>query len=235
MQTFFHAIHQLNWSLVEEYQTGTYTKNLSRADLSDIAKKLPRLTAWCNDLEGCLEIKASIIDQYKISSTEFGRAKKLVESNYEFVSFIGIELPLKRSGIEDWLAVYKAHQIMMEMPRHDDSLGAVLSPSQIMRDMPSTIDAIASACECCLQHISIEAFIDIFCVFECGCHGNYAEYYCSFYKTEIGMAKNHISDIEQRREYIRYLIIKTNFKPCTKKGLSMLGQHKILIELGKLN
>ena len=85
----------------------------------------------------------------------------------------------------------------------------------------------------CIDNISIEAFIDIFCVYECGRNGNYCEYYKQFLSTEIQLTKFHKQDIEERKEYIRYLLTKSNFEFCAIKRLQILGQTQTLQELAQ--
>ena len=99
LRGFLDEVHQLNNALALEYQTGTYTNLLSRADLDNISDLLPQHSRWVSDKESCLIIKSKIMTTYLISSAEFGRAKRMVESHYQFAKKIGIDIPLRCSTV----------------------------------------------------------------------------------------------------------------------------------------
>lgn len=224
-------VHDLNNSLHCEYRTGTYTKKLSRAELSEIAAKLPHYSFWKEDLDTCLEAKKKIRLEYGITSTEFGRAKTLIESNYEMAAEIGLELPLKYATVCDWLTVYKAH-LNTESGKPASSTGLCFPSSDTdMQEIASELRRLNEAVIYCMGHISIEAFLDIACVYECGRHGDYCEFYIQAIHREIRLANTHLKNTRDRKEYIRHIVSKTNFVRCTLKGLRMLKQNSILGEL----
>lgn len=78
--------------LADEYRFETYTNNLSRADIFQIAKQLPNRNEWSN--EEFEEIKSNIRSQYKISSNEFCKVCNLIQHNYETAYFINVDLNL---------------------------------------------------------------------------------------------------------------------------------------------
>lgn len=72
---------KLNSYLLEEYSTGTFTKNLSRHDISLIAEKLPPREEWGGDFFNA--IKDEIRQQFKISNREFSSALNLIQSSHD--------------------------------------------------------------------------------------------------------------------------------------------------------
>ena len=78
--------------IIEEYQKKSFTKNLSRYDLSIIAQRLPNINEWKND--SFKEIKDNIKKEYDISSNELSKAINIIKNHYEFGYFIGIVPPL---------------------------------------------------------------------------------------------------------------------------------------------
>lgn len=78
--------------IIEEYQKKSFTKNLSRYDLSIIAQRLPNINEWKND--SFKEIKDNIKKEYDISSNELSKAINIIKNHYEFGYFIGTVPPL---------------------------------------------------------------------------------------------------------------------------------------------
>ncbi len=227
-------VHDLNQSLSKEYRTGTYTKKLSRYDLVNIAKKLPAHRRWQDSLPMCLEVKQRIREEYDISSGEFGKAKSLIELNYELAAEIGIELPLKVSKTRDWIEVNKAYVIASRGEWNSSVRSTcILASSDIaIGEVINLVQDLAEATRYCLEHISIEAFIDIASVYEYGRYTSYCEDYTSYFNGEKNIAKAHYLAPDERFEYIRNLLKKNNFKRYIFRGLKMLKQRTILVELG---
>lgn len=86
------TLHYFTGYLADEYRFETYTNNLSRADIFQIAKQLPNRTEWSSD--EFKKIKSRIMSQYKISSNEFSKACNLIQRNYETAYFINIDLSI---------------------------------------------------------------------------------------------------------------------------------------------
>ncbi|MBP4047460.1 hypothetical protein [Chromobacterium violaceum] len=84
--------------ILDEYSLGTYTKNLSRKDIEDIAKFLPEHTYWID--EEFISIKKKIKDKYKIGSKELTETINLIKKHKEFSVFIGIENKISEVTIE---------------------------------------------------------------------------------------------------------------------------------------
>jgi hypothetical protein len=86
------TLHYFIGYLSDEYRFDTYTKNLSRADIFNIAKQLPDRSDWSN--EEFKAIKAALISQYQISSNELCKACNLIQENYETAYFVKKDLTL---------------------------------------------------------------------------------------------------------------------------------------------
>lgn len=75
--------------LCEEYKIGTFTKNLSREDLWNIASVLPERNKWG---EACFtNAKEKVKDEYKIGSKEFTEALNIIQNHREFCALIKME------------------------------------------------------------------------------------------------------------------------------------------------
>lgn len=88
MPIFDELISNLYY-LSEEYKIGSFTKNLSREDLWNIAIALPERNRWRED---CFtNAKEKIKSEYKIGSKEFAEALNIIQNHREFCSLIKME------------------------------------------------------------------------------------------------------------------------------------------------
>ncbi|MFG0904922.1 hypothetical protein [Photobacterium damselae] len=86
-------LFELTSYLIDEYSVGSFTKKLSRFQLLELSNDLPYRDSWktidFNHVKSRLRIK------YGLSSNDFSKAVKIIESNYEMSKLIGIIKPLK--------------------------------------------------------------------------------------------------------------------------------------------
>jgi hypothetical protein len=92
IKNFTKIIEKASKELVHEYTLGTFTANLSRADIHDISLRLPAHENWKNSKFS--NTKEAIINKYSISNSEFSKAVNLIKSHYEFSQNIEIRTPL---------------------------------------------------------------------------------------------------------------------------------------------
>lgn len=78
----------LLYHLQKEYKTGTFTKDLSREQLDEISKVLPKPKEFANKIK---ETKEVIKAKYQIGSNKFDEALSLIKRNREFSYNIGKE------------------------------------------------------------------------------------------------------------------------------------------------
>lgn len=78
--------------LCGEYGVGTFTKNLSREDIKDIAKMLPPREQWRDEIFSAC--KEKIKNKYLIGSKEFSNALNIIQGHMEFCTYIGMEIKL---------------------------------------------------------------------------------------------------------------------------------------------
>jgi hypothetical protein len=210
--------------LVSEYETGTYTNISSRKVIEDISHLMPLDADWKIENKRCKEIKREIINKFSISSNEFGRIKIIIDSHYEFSRNVGLLKQLKYSDLNDWLEFLNAYAMSKN---HDEFDGGLDDMEMIVESITDHNNAVKH----CMANISINAFIDIACVVECGRHGDYCEYYESLIASEIGLENNHRNYECERVDYISYHLKLIRLKYFIVKGLKMLGQDSLLASL----
>lgn len=85
LDSTYHHLEELKI----EYECQTFTKSLSRNNIHDIAKQLPKHSEWT--LESFKDMKNSIKEEYKIGTKELSDAINIIKSHYEFCNLIGLE------------------------------------------------------------------------------------------------------------------------------------------------
>ena len=83
--------------LIDEYHCHTFTRNLSRHQIWEIAKKLPPKNRWTDDSFD--DIRNSLKKKYSISGKELSTAINLIKNHYEFAPLIDEHLALL--GLKD--------------------------------------------------------------------------------------------------------------------------------------
>lgn len=73
-------------SLVDEYKTKTFTKNLSRKDIEGIAQELPIFEEWSNP--SFSDIKKNLKAKLSIGSKELSEAIDIIKNHIEFKRYI---------------------------------------------------------------------------------------------------------------------------------------------------
>ncbi|URZ16709.1 hypothetical protein [Clostridium felsineum] len=85
MTKLFSRIDWLMWYLKKEYNTGTFTKDLSRAQLEEVSKLLPLPDEFDEKIK---EVKELVKKKYNIGSNKFDYALKIIRRHREFSSYM---------------------------------------------------------------------------------------------------------------------------------------------------
>lgn len=81
-----------------EYVLGTYTENLSRSDLREIAKRIGE--AAKEGKQALRSTQASICADFSLSGRQYRLAREQIDKHYEMSQLAGRELPLKALAVE---------------------------------------------------------------------------------------------------------------------------------------
>ncbi|EDU0614748.1 TPA: hypothetical protein N3A44_000310 [Salmonella enterica subsp. salamae serovar 53:z4,z24:-] len=95
------ALRELTELLSREYQTGTFTRRLSRNDLVNIAKRLPARSTWGES--DFAEIKTAIKAEYEIGSKELTLACNLIQKTRDTARMIGIQVSIPGLSGDDFI------------------------------------------------------------------------------------------------------------------------------------
>lgn len=85
----FEGLRLLLYHMQREYETGTFTKDLSREQLGEISKMLPRPQEFVDKIKA---VKEEVKAKYRIGSNKFDEALTIIRKNREFSCNMGKEL-----------------------------------------------------------------------------------------------------------------------------------------------
>lgn len=86
----FEKIEWDIWRTCKEYGTGTFTEELSRSQIEEISKLLPKKEKFNDEIKG---VKEKIKREYGLSSRKFDRVLKMIRRHREFSANMGVEKP----------------------------------------------------------------------------------------------------------------------------------------------
>lgn len=108
--------HDLNIELLEEYALNSHTPKLSRADLFEVAKRLPPRSKWGES--NFNDVKERIKAEFSIGSRELSRAIKIIQGHFELAQYIhatprlpNTSMPLLDLFLDCWVRLHDLDRI----------------------------------------------------------------------------------------------------------------------------
>ena len=92
LQRLLERLNRTMVDLVEEYRWGTFTRNLSRLQLRQLASELPAKAMWGEAFFG--QVRDDLKAKYKLSGNELTRAINLIQGRHEMAACIGAPVPI---------------------------------------------------------------------------------------------------------------------------------------------
>lgn len=101
LQESLDTLHQLNQWLSDEYNYGTFTSKLSRAEIFSISDRLPNKSEWRTP--DFSNLKLEIQAEYGLSNRDFSKAIDIIQTHYSLAPKIMEPIPLAGIREEDLL------------------------------------------------------------------------------------------------------------------------------------
>ncbi len=229
-------LHRLTSTLINEYQQGTYTKNLSREDIKEIAERLPVFEEW--KLDSFKTIKAEIKAEYKIGSAELAACIDLIKSHREFAPMIGMKVSLIVCDFDDLSVFFQCLEIINPLENYLDKPRIVAFDKEmfdeIIENMELDQENDSLAIIVCKEEIKLDSLIEIFALYEFGRYLNYSEYYEALYKEGLQSKPLYGAHDRELDTAIIHYTSKTNAHKHIVKSLKFLNQTEILSKLDEL-
>lgn len=130
LQQMLKELNQTLIDLIDEYRWRTFTANLSRLQLRQIALELPARSRWQESSFD--QVRDALKAKYKISSSELSRAIKLILQRHEMAAYIGVCVPIPGLSVavlahffDKWCAANDLQLVINPHSQH------IVSPSGI--------------------------------------------------------------------------------------------------------
>ncbi|SLM47414.1 conserved protein of unknown function [Nitrospira japonica] len=201
---------------VDERQTKTYTKDLSRNDLGTISKMLPPIDRWTDD--AFVKTKEEIKEAYGIGSNKFSDAINLIKNHRTMAARLGKEFDLL------YLTDHKLKLVVQEWkglhpPPDLNDLGTDFTNADF-EAMIGHAKKVEEVQKNILRFLSGDEIADLETVFYIGREAGF----CEFYERQLTLVRNKHKLNTNPAQEVRHLIEKVNFLEEIAKGLTILGK-----------
>jgi hypothetical protein len=205
-------LHQITQYLINEYQWGSYTKQLSRKNLFEIAYRLPERLNWGN--ESFRSIKEEIKKDFMIGSSELSESIRLIEKHYELAPLLGISMPLL--GVEENYILdffghwFKQHELLSDKAPTNYEISDWDS-DEVLKSIADDTKILAEVWESYKTNLTPEKLAGLFALFYFAHYLDFSECYIQTYSLHLQDAKVAFSTSERAvREQFFHLYNKTN-------------------------
>lgn len=231
LKELLEKLFRLNEELQREYRFGTFTKSLSRHDLSVIAERLPERGGWAED--AFTEIRAKIRRDYKLGSRECSDALNLIQRNYQFAAKIGIEFPLAYLREHDLFVFLDAWCINHDLGLYKAALDPLaeidLEPKewdieQIMDSRKELMGAVDSL----VDVLTIQMLSEIDALYYFAEDTRYSE---EFVEIRSHYLRDYEVNMNDFGHGLRHILEKTGALSKLMQSLYALGQHTLISKI----
>ncbi|MCG7375237.1 hypothetical protein MHL40_21540 [Pseudomonas luteola] len=216
-------LHRVNVFLCEEYNSGTFTSRLNRAQLYRIASELPKKSTWPSG--GLDSAKQKIINEYSLSNKDFSRALDKIKEHYYLSSLIGNPNPIL--GVADevlnkvldfWVILHPDHNKEKDpeiVTFSGSNFKSMLDDIKRSAKLKSEIWAEIS------DDLSIESLAGLRTLYYFEVNKKYVEIYPCIYMSQCAEL-NVLNEAELKNSFM-HILNKTNFMRSVLISLFSLG------------
>lgn len=236
LEGLLEDLFRLYDELDREYKRLTYTRSLSRHDLSEIAERLLPRNQWRN--AAFAGVRDGVKRDYELSSRECTAALKLIEGNYQLAAKIGMELPLAYLKEADlfffldvWcnqndIAVYK--ETWNPAAHADFDAGVWMVGEELGDDIAKSHEKLMADIVVLEQALTIEALSEIKALFYFSYDTTYSE---DFVRDRERYRNNYTTGLDQPREGIQELLEMVVAMQYILRSLHALGQNSLVSKI----
>lgn len=239
VRILLNELNHLLKELVGEYDLCTYTKTLSRAEISLISKSIPPINRWKEQV--FKEVKSEIKEIYKIGNAEFSTALDIIKSHRTFAHNIGINFDLKAATFEDlhvfldaWLLYHpdimkKRLENDYEKPISSFVSGKDIDANELYEGMIRRAKIVKEV----YDKLGIAAQADFSTLFYLARYNNYCENYDWIYDRELNELTHAQNNKIDAVEFLKHVLEKPNYIQNLSNSLIILSQDILLQNLKK--
>ncbi|MCW5260935.1 hypothetical protein D5045_12295 [Verminephrobacter eiseniae] len=226
-----HLLHELQCMsefLLKEYAWGTFTNNLSRHQLYEIAKQLPDRSTWSN--ESFALARDRVKDAYGLSSRELSTALDLIQKRHEMAHLIGVEVKipglthnLLTNVFDHWFKLHDREDFLLP-----PEPGIVSSSMPSLDELLMWSVRVRESAMVLSKEINPSDFAIFDALFYFHFEPQVSESFDIILKLKLGEMKRLASDQSEYADVIECLLEKKRFAEQMLKSLYFLGQRELL-------
>jgi len=213
---------------IDERRTGASTSRLSRRDLMWIAKTMPPLNRWTEDVFD--KQKQVVKEHFGLSNTQFSKALDVIKVNREMKALVGGETSLH--FLPDDLLVCVLQQWRKRHPRREPNQDPAIvifdkKTFEARREDTRIFGEVVTALEKLLTNEQIAELETIYYL-------GRDQWFPEFYDEEIkGTINKHVLQNDSRQQ-ILHLMTKANFLDAITAALPRLGRPSLAARISQL-
>ncbi|EHA1079774.1 hypothetical protein I8Y06_000557 [Photobacterium damselae] len=210
--------------LENEYKLNTYTANLSRYNLLQLAKDLPLRKDWGKD--EFLTIKSTWMSHKNLTKKEFSRACSKIQENRELSYEIGIELPLRAASDDDILWVMNLWSSYQKVINASDSTKP--TPNSVLAFARKRSSWIVENEKEIYEFLTQPLVADIHSLYYSGDMYSYSEDYDFTFDNKLDQLQNAEIKDEQLFDEFMHVFRKRTFANQITYCLSLVGKMSLV-------
>ncbi|MGV2066312.1 hypothetical protein [Agrobacterium sp. 22-226-1] len=204
------------FELRDEFQTGTRTNRLSRADLFALSAMLPKKELWSE--QDFVESKAAIMQHFDIGSRQFSGALNMIQTRRQLNAMIGVQTELIH--LSDEKAIFLAQQWRkFHPPRPRSDLGTDFF-KRVLNETSERHKIEVAALDAILAALSFDEIADAETIYYLARDRNFSE----SYESSLDRKKKEYRASGDLEAETFNLMHKTNFLSEFTRGVAMLGR-----------
>lgn len=228
LESDLDILHQLSTYLIDEYDQGSFTKNLSRKQIFNIAQRLPDRRKWSEDSFD--EARNEIKDFFGLGSNGLSSAIKIIEGHYEFAPLIGVLPPLKGVTESEVIQFFNVWSRLHNISSDEIGYLAESGSEFCAEDVLSQHKTKTEIWENMSRTLTPEMLAGLTTLFYFGGELDFSEAYVAMYENRLKYATNTFSRSQDdvKREFL-HILSKPNAMYNFVRTLYFLN-HKCLAE-----
>lgn len=228
LERLLRNLNRLNDDLLTEYGWGGFTSKLSRLQLARIAAMLPSRDRW--SLPEFDQAKSAIRNEYNLSSNDFSRALKMIQSRREIASICahvipipGLDADVLGKFFDIWLELHDLNEIVAPPDEDEFDQGLDFDAPDI-DEMVSYHEKSVQLRKELVQAISPAAFAAIRALFYFDRDENFSEIFERLLAQYQKASEKYPAAPEEFLNDARQLLEKTAGLTSILNSLNFLGQ-----------
>jgi hypothetical protein len=230
LERLLRNLNRLNEDLLTEYGWGGFTTKLSRQQLARVATALPPRDRW--SLPEFNQVKSSVCEEFNLSSNDFSKALKVIQSRRELAAICAHNIPIPNLD-----ATVLGTFLDIWIEEHD--LKRIVAPPAVFEqdfdwsgpdfaEIASSYEKSEKLSKKLVDSIEPDAFAAIRTLFYFDREENFSEIFEMLLRQYRKASKNYADTPTEYLNDARHLLEKTSALTSILNSLNFLGQTEMV-------